>query len=315
MLKKISLLLILAAFILPQYTFAEKVGNIEFNMSNGYTQIKELTLLYEKGMVRESLGSYASALLAYRAALSRAAGILSSPKANLDLCDKVLPFAIASAYRRGIVTHRSIEGSVIKLYEQLQMYEDAQKWIDEILTTISNLMLERNMDIPRTQFGMLYYARAYNKIGWAYALFNGNLWKKYLVYTPANIMAMIDKQIADLKQMMLFYDIAYVPNTDLSKEIDEGVERYFVKLKNDSTEYITLSFCYGTSNRDELKSNIKSQLKGRVQKVIDLYYSPDVQATLNKGRAIYTFEELLQPVAAEIIKTLALLLNAMSGAI
>ena len=176
-------------------------------------------------------------------------------------------------------------------------------------------MLEKNMDIPRTQFGMLYYARAYNKIGWAYALFNGNLWKKYLVYTPANIMAMIDKQIADLKQMLLFYDIAYVPNTDLSKEIDEGVERYFAKISPDSMEYLTLAFCYGTSKRDELKSNIKSQLKNRVQKVIDLYYSPEIQATLDKGRTIFTFEELLQPVSAEIIKTLATLLNAMSGAI
>lgn len=287
--------------------------NISIDIPNdGYTQTKELVLLYKKGLVREDLGSNPSAVLAYRAALARSQSILNKDSTGVDICYKVLPFSIGSAYRLGIVTHRSIEGSVIKLYQQLQMYEDAEKWINEVLTTISTLMLERDMDIPRTQFGMIYYARAYNKIGWAYALFNGNLWKKYLVYTPANIMGMIDRQIADLKQMMLFYDIVYAPNANLTKEIDEGVDRYFSNLKSDSNEFFTLSLCNGTSEREALKSMIKSQLKN-VQKVIDLYYSNNIRNSLDKGRTIFTFEELLQPVSTELIKTMASLLNAMSN--
>jgi len=287
--------------------------NIGINMPNdGYTQTKELALLYKKGLVREDLGSNPSAVLAYRAALARSQNILNKESTGADVCYRVFPFSVGSAYRLGIVTHRSIEGSVTKLYQQLQMYEDAEKWIDEVLTTISTLMLEKDMDIPRTQFGMIYYARAYNKIGWAYALFNGNLWKKYLVYTPANIMGMIDKQIADLKQMMLFYDIVYAPNTNLTKQIDEGVDRYFSNLKSNSNELFTLSLCYGTSDKEALKSMIKSQLKN-VQKVIDLYNSNNVRNSLDKGRTIFTFEELNQPVSTELIKTMASLLNAMSN--
>ncbi len=127
--------------------------------SESSNPVKYLAEQYKRALVRERLGAYDNSLSALDAVGSMAVGILEAKDTTASQASEVLPYAIASAFRKGILTHRSIEGSVMKLYQQLELYQNADSWIDEVLTSISNLTTEKGMNIPPAQYYPLYYAQ------------------------------------------------------------------------------------------------------------------------------------------------------------
>jgi hypothetical protein len=270
-----------------------------------------LAELYKKALVRERLGAYENALIALSAVNAKAVDILNSKETSTSLAAEVLPYAIASAYRKGILTHRTVEGSVIKLYKQLELYQDADSWINEVLTSISNLTTEKGMNISPAQYYPLYYAKSYNRLGWAYALLNGSAWKRYVIYTPADTIAMVDKSMGDLGLAMKAFDIDYAEIGGSRVAIEEGADKYLSKLDTSSSEYITYALCFNTYKLNSVKSIVKKQLANSMKNTLDAYYSATVISAFNYGRKIFTYEEFMKPETKDVVAAMASLLDEM----
>jgi len=273
--------------------------------------IRYLADYYKKGLVREKLGAYENALSAFSAVCSKATEMLNSRDTSRALAEEVLPYAIAAAYRKGILTHRAVEGSVLKLYKQLEMYQDSDSWINEVLTSISNLTTEKNMNIPPAQYYPLYYARAYNRVGWAYALLNGSAWKRYIIYTPADTITMIDKSMADLNLALNGFDADYTKDGGSSWNIEGKAEKVLSDIGPSSPQYTTYALCFNTYRLSDVKIIAKKQLSKTIKETLDKYYSATVISAFNYGRKIFTYEEFMKPETKDVIAAMASLLEEM----
>jgi tetratricopeptide (TPR) repeat protein len=272
---------------------------------------KYLAELYKRALVRERLGAYENALGALSAVNSKAVEILNSKDTSRSLAAEVLPYAIASAYRKGILTHRAVEGSVMKLYKQLELYEDADTWINEVLTSISNLTTEKGMDISPAQYYPLYYAKSYNRLGWAYALLNGSAWKRYVIYTPADTIAMVDKSMGDLGLALKAFDIDYADIGGSRGAMEERADRHLSKLDTSSDEYVTYALCFNIYKMASVRGIVKKQLANAIKDTLDKYYSSAMVTAFNNGRKIFTYEEFMKPETKEIVAAMAGLLDEM----
>jgi hypothetical protein len=280
-------------------------------IKNAHPISRELNALFIKGMSRERIRSYSDALYAYDVILSKVQSLVNSRKVGNETVRYAIPYAIAAAYRKSIVTHRSIEGSVVKLYNQLKLYEDSEKWTNEVLTEISDVSLERGIEVSEGQYGMLYFARAYNKMGWAYALFNGNYWKRYLIYTPADTILMVDNSMDDLDRMYSIYQdnfkdkaiVSIGTPAEASVDFDEdAVSKY---------ELLTYSLCYNTNDTSRLKILMGRQMSNSVKASLDLYKSKGVRNDLNTGRRIFTFEDMMDEKSRDVVVAMSKLLKEM----
>lgn len=271
---------------------------------------KSLSLLYMKGLAREKIRAYDDALYAYDVILSKVQTILAARNVDRATAEGIIPFAIAAAYRKGIATHRSIEGSVVKLYRQLKLYEDTDKWINEVLTSISNLELEQGILIPEKEYAPLYYARAYNKAGWAYAMFNGSYWKRYIIYTPSEVMGIIDKSMEDLEKMYLIY---CMDESGDVVDVDMAVSAYVMSLDTSRGEYLALDLCYDAEGPGILSVKMAKHIKLSVKSTLDLYNSSRIKKALAYGRKIYIYEDFIKPETKEVITALFDLLEEMKG--
>jgi tetratricopeptide (TPR) repeat protein len=272
---------------------------------------KYLADMYKKGLVREKLGAYENALSAYDGVISKATDILNSRDTSTDLAMDVLPYAIASAYRKGILTHRAVEGSVMKLYLQLEMYQDADSWINEVLTSISNLTTEKGMDISPAEYYPLYYARAYNRVGWAYALLNGSAWKRYIIYTPADTITMIDKSMGDLGSAFSAFNVDYSKDGNNQGAIENKVDDTLKDLNTRSKIYTTYALCFNASGLQEIKGIVKKQVGTSFRLTLDKYYSEPVMTAFAMGRKIFTYEEFMKAETKDVIGAMATILDQM----
>jgi len=279
--------------------------------SESNTSVKYLAELYKKALVREKLGAYENALSAYEAVTSKAIDILNEKNTSAAHANEVLPYAIASAYRKGILTHRTIEGSVMKLYRQLEMYQDSESWINEVLTSISNLTTEKGMAIPPAEYYPLYYARAYNRVGWAYALLNGSAWKRYIIYTPADTVTMIDKSMADLNLALNAFGADYTKDGGSSAAISDKTDKVLSNIGYKSSQYDTYALSFNTYKLSDIKAIVKKQLSSTIKDTLDRYYSATVISAFNYGRKIFTYEEFMKPETKDVIAAMASLLDEM----
>jgi len=291
--RKILSGLLIFIFLSGALAWAEEV-------TTGESRARNFDLLFKKALAREKISAYDDALFAYNVILSESQKRLNSKTTPGEVIEVILPYAIAAAYRKGIVTHRSIEGSVVKLYKQLKLYEDSDKWINEILTQISNLKFERGLEVSDKQLGLLYYARAYNKLGWSYALFNGSLWKRYVIYTPPDVLSMVDKAIEDLGQVSSIYEASYTAEGNL---LDFTL--------TSTAEVSTLSLCFNIQSSENLKPVMGRQLNA-IFRTVALYRSPEITSAFETGKKIYTFEDLMKPEAKEVISAMAALLKEIT---
>ena len=308
--KKILILTLTLTFV---FTFCG-ISFSEVDISsvkNSHSISRDLNLLFIKGLSRERLRSYNDALYAYNVILSRVQILVNSKRVDNETINYAMPYAIAAAYRKSIITHRSIEGSVVKLYQQLKLYEDAEKWINELLTEISNVELERGIKIPESQYGMLYFARAYNKMGWAYALFNGNYWKRYLIYTPADTIFMVDRSMDDLEKMFSIYEGNFTDESLVSIGTPAEASVSFDDDEISEFELLTYSLCYNTNDISRIKVLMGRQLSRSVKASLNLYRSSVVEADLNMGRRIFTYEDMMDTKSRDVVVAMGRILKEM----
>ncbi len=200
---------------------------------------------------------------------------------------------------------------MVKLYKQLEMYEDADNCINEVLTSISNLTTEKSMSISPGQYYPLYYAKAYNRLGWAYALLNGSAWKRYIIYTPADTIAMVDKSMGDLGLALKAFDIDYADIGGNRGAMEEQADKHLSKIDASSDEYITYALCFNTYSMESAKDTVKKQLSGAIKSTLDSYYSAKVMSAFDKGKKIFTYEEFMQPETKDVVASMAILLDNM----
>jgi len=279
--------------------------------SDASSSVKYMADLYKRALVREKLGAYENSLSALDAVISKSVEILNSKDTSRSVAQDVLPYAIASAYRKGILTQRAVEGSVLKLYKQLEMYQDADTWINEVLTSISNLTTEKGMNIPPSQYYPLYYARAYNRLGWAYALLNGSAWKRYIIYTPADTITMVDKSMGDLSSALNGFDVDYSKDGGSQGNIESKADKILSKINFESPEYITYALCFNFYRSSEITGVVKKQLSKSIKSALDTYYSATVISAFNYGRKIFTYEEFMKPETKDVIAAMASLLEEL----
>ena len=299
-----------AMLVLPAVCEEAKTQAKEFSPEFS-RKLENLDVLYKKALLRETYGASENSIYAYDAILLVSNSLINSPASDKDMVEAVAPYYIGAAYRKGILTHRFVRGSVIKLYRQLKLYEDADKWIDQVLTSLSNLYVEKKATIPPSQFGMLYYSKAYNRAGWAFAMLNGSSWKRYLIYPPSDTMSMIDKCAADLLKMLASYGFPY--DRDRSYDFRKGMESYVDSLQEDSSEYKTLSLAYGFMDKISIEKLMSKQAETNSEKTLDVYNSNQMQDAIAKGKTIYAFEEFIKPESKEFISVISKFLSQMEA--
>lgn len=274
-------------------------------------KLENLELLYKKALLRETYGASENSIYAYDAILAISDSLINSSSSDKNMVEAVAPYYIGAAYRKGILTHRFVQGSVIKLYRQLKLYEDADRWIDQVLTCLSNLYLEKKAAIPPSQFGMLYFSKAYNRAGWAFAMLNGSAWKRYLIYPPSDTMSMIDKCAADLLKMLSAYGFPY--DRSRSYDFKKGMISYMESLQEDSSEYKTLTLCYGFLDKNSIEKLMSKQIETNSAKTLAVYNSNQMQDAIAKGKTVYAFEEFMKPESKEFISVISKFLAQMDA--
>ena len=299
-----------AMLVLPAVCLETKTATKEFSPEFS-RKLENLELLYKKALLRETYGASENSIYAYDAILSSSDSLINSSSSGKEMIEALAPFYIGAAYRKGILTHRFVQGSVIKLYRQLKLYEDADRWIDQVLTSLSNLYLEKKATIPPSQFGMLYFSKAYNRAGWAFAMLNGSSWKRYLIYPPSDTMSMVDKCAADLLKMLSSYGFPY--DRSRSYNFTKGMESYIGFLQGDSSEYRTLTLCYGFMDKNSIAKLMSKQIETNAAKTLEIYNSNDMQDAIAKGKTVYAFEEFMKPESKEFISVISKFLAQMEA--
>ncbi len=153
--------------------------------------------------------------------------------------------------------------------------------------------------------------KAYNRLGWAYALLNGSAWKRYMIYTPADTVAMVDKSMADLGTALKAFDADYSVIGGDRGAIENKADQFLSKMTSDSGAYVTYALCFNTYKMDSVRTIVRKQLSISAKNTLDKYYSTDIQSALTAGRKIFTYEEFMKPETKDVIAAMAVLLDQM----
>jgi hypothetical protein len=279
--------LVIMLFLLTAIpSFAATVPESEKPQTN---IVQKLNVRYQKGRSREQLSAYMGAAAAYKDILKQSLLIINNGQKSSEDILSVMPFAISSGYRLGLITQWINAENAEKLYEQLQSYKDAQDDIEKILTSIANLEIDRGINIPNRQYNHLYYARAYIRLSWASALINGNAWKRYFIYMPADAVLMINASMQDLKKMFANYSV-----TDPIKDndADRKVEQFSAWLRTaPREEQLTLKLSFFNPQLETMGESIRKNVTSKAREVLVLYSSPQLQNSLATAKDFRSIDE------------------------
>lgn len=246
-------------------------------------QISEITVLFQKAQSKEQFASYEGARSAYIEVLNLSNKLISQDLLDQDMVWELMPYTFAAAFRLGVITPQCIQGSGLDLYKQIQMYSETQNQLDQLLSSLAALQVEKNIKLQQHHYFLIYFARAYNKIAWAQSLIQGNTWKKYMVYLPADAVTMIDKSIEDLRQFLKFYKVDLSDNEKLVDQdfinsqklsAQATIDQLETTLKASAIDQKIIQLCLGIKNTDQLKEGLK-------KKLVDLYFSKAFNAYLS----------------------------------
>ena len=279
-------------FIIVILLFISSFSMAQPEAFNTASFVNQLNVLYQKGQSREQIGASESAVASYKDIVSKSLAVINDPKKPLETITRIFPFAIGAGYRLGMITQRINDGSADKLYDKLQSYNQTQEILEGILTSMANLQIERDYKVPHRQYNHLYYARAYNRISWAAALINGNVWKNYFIYMPADAVALISLSIEELQNMYGNYGVQHY---DSLSEVDAKMDAFNHQLQNDATsaERLTYKLSFYSPRLEQTNQIMKNTISHRTREVLLLYKTPAIQTGLSKARNFQTIDAYL----------------------
>ena len=161
--------------------------------------------------------------------------------------------------------------------------------------------------LPKTQFNSLYFARAYNRIGFANKLLQGTPWKQYIVYPPADIINLIKVSQEDLRYYLFIEGVPYerldatkselsffdVTELEMEEAFLKPMQERFETLEKESSEFDTYRFS-NLQDDSELLAKIKAKRNyNQSYDVIRLLETKYAKKQLDLARKRYTFDSIL----------------------
>ena len=278
--------IIFTVFFLALCTSFSFADTDTFNTTNF---VNQLNVLYQKGQSREQIGAHEAAVAIYKDIISKTLAVVDDPHRSQETVTSILPFTIGAGYRLGLITQRVNDGSAEKLYDKLQSYKETQDAIENILTTIANLQIDRDYRLPHRQYNHLYYARSFNRISWAATLINGNLWKNYFIYMPADTVALINISIDELKKMFENYGVQNYENIAVT---DAQMDAFGRQLQNDATaaERLTFKLSFYSPRLEQTNQIMKQEIGHHTRDLLLLYKTSAIQNGLNQAHNFQSIE-------------------------
>lgn len=217
------------------------------------------------------------------------------------------PLIISAGFRLGISTSKTAYYEMHPLSHQIELFKATDTMLQNLIIFFSEFHEEYPDLLPKTQFNSLYFARAYNRIGFANKLLQGTPWKQYIVYPPADIINLVKVSKDDLRYYLFIEGVPYerldetksalsfFQDTDL--EMDAAflapMQARFKGLEKKSSEFDTYRFS-NLQDDPELLAKIKAKRNyNQAYDVIRLLESRSAQKQLDLGRKRYTFSSIL----------------------
>jgi len=204
-----------------------------------------------------------------------------------------LPAAMSAAFRLAVVTARDNLSSQRSLTYQLETYEDTHILIDKLILQILNL--RKKDQVSRIAYETLLFARAYNRIAWAYQLSTATPWKQYIVLPFNQVAAMIRLAEQDLDQGLLFQELPIPPvserrNDKIVQTYTDTLSKRLLALPKDGIEYKTYQLLNQEDNPDVLAQIIAKRSVYQTLWVLDTIQSPEVAKGLDLMSRTYDYE-------------------------
>lgn len=217
------------------------------------------------------------------------------------------PIIISSGFRLGVSTSKAAYYEMHPLSHQIELFKATDKMLQNLIIFFSEFHEEYPELLPKTQFNSLYFARAYNRIGFANKLLQGTPWKQYIVYPPADIINLIKVSKEDLRYYLFIEGVPYERQDatqsalsffdDEALEMDEAflapMKARFETIEKASSEYDTYRFT-NLQDDPELLTKIKAKRNyNQAYDVIRLLETRYAKKQLDEARKRYTFSSIL----------------------
>ena len=262
--------------------------------------------LYRETYQTEQLGFYGKARQDYYS-LCRDILNKKQPNSTTNLTERI-PILVSAAFRLGVVTSKTNYFDVHPLAYQLEIFKATDDMLEEvILYMVQQHELHPNL-IPKQEYALLFFARAYNRIGWSSKLVYAITWKQYIVHPPSDCVMML-YSAAD--------DLTYLKDsegaTDLEKVNATLWSTRLKKLEKSSLEYRTYQLTNLEDDPDELASIFYKRYTQNVFPTLTYIRSQSVTTALDESLKNSAYQDILSKknsplfeVFGEVIKKIGI---------
>lgn len=253
----------------------------------------------------ESIRVFSTARLQYRQIVDTF--VSQGDKVSSEEVMAQLPAAIGAAFRLSVVTAKDNLSSQRTLTHQLESYDDTHQLIDKLLLYV--LSLRKKDQVSRVAYETLLFARAYNRIAWAYQLSTATPWKQYVVLPFPQISGMLRLAEQDLEQVLLFQELPLPPAIDRRNETTlqrytDSLNTRLVALPKDSVEYQVYQLLNQEDKPEVLSQIIAKRSYYQTLWVLDTFKDPEVANGLDLMSKTYEYSNCTGPNAVSIYEAL-----------
>lgn len=241
--------------------------------------------MYRDAFKAETLGLYEKARQGYYQACVET---LNKKEAlnTVNLTER-MPVLISAAFRLGIVTSKTCFYEVHSLGYQLDMFKDADEMVQQAILLSSNLHDDFPALIPKQTYAPLFFARAYNRIGWSSKLVFAIPWKQYVVHPPTDCIMILQSASDDLQAMCA------IDGVDQEKATMEFWLPRLKKLDKASLEFRTYQLMRIENDPEILASNFSKRYQQFVFPTLTYIQSPIVKDAFEEARKNTTYQDIL----------------------
>ena len=217
------------------------------------------------------------------------------------------PLIISAGFRLGIATSKATYYEMHPLSHQIELFKATDTMLQNIIIFFLDFHELYPDLLPKTPFNSLYFARAYNRIGFANKLLQGTPWKHYIFYPPADIINLINVSQEDLSYYLFIEGVPYerldatkselsffdVTELEMEEAFLKPMQERFETLEKESSEFDTYRFS-NLQDDSELLAKIKAKRNyNQSYDVIRLLETKYAKKQSDLARTRYTFDSIL----------------------
>lgn len=241
--------------------------------------------MYRDAFKAENLGLYDKARLGYYQACVETLN-KKEIQNTVNLTER-MPVLISAAFRLGIVTSKTCFYEVHPLGYQLDMFNDADEMVQQAILLSSNLHDDYPALIPKQTYAPLFFARAYNRIGWSSKLVFAIPWKQYVVHPPTDCILILQSASDDLQAMCT------IDGVNQETATSEFWVPRLKKLDKASLEFRAYQLMRIENDPEILASNFAKRYQQFVFPTITYIQSQVVKDAFDEARKNTTYQDIL----------------------